>query len=487
MSERPRWPLVLVSFLWVLVGDLWTGSAGVFVGSGRLLAVVSTVVGLVAFGLVFLASGAGAQSGTVVINEIFYNQPDVGNFGEDFVEIHNPGNTAVNLAGFTVDDEGSVASGRTVSLSGSLPAGGYAYVTRSGYDAAGFWGIAPIATMEFGLSGGGDTITVRNAGGAIIDEVTYDDGAPWPGEPDGNGPSLELIDPLVDNSVPTNWGASVGGPTPGVVNSIAGMAPPQPITNVVATPSRPTTNQDIVVSAAIPNGGATATLHWRANFGNEQTLVMRDNGVNPDPTANDGVYTARIPDQGSGDLVRYRVTAAGNREFPTGDARRYDGVVVTDPSEIPTNLVNMEWFIPETDYDTMFDDPTIRDIYVEGSVLAIDGIVYDNMTVKIRGGGFARSQYDKQGLSFDMPGGVDLDRPDMVPYPIDEFALSAERGIFYGRTDSSWTLFEEAGFPAVPGQHVRLQRNGEFDGIYRFGEKLDGTWRDANDLSLIHI
>ena len=142
----------------------------------------------------------------------------------------------------------------------------------------------------------------------------------------------------------------------------------------------------------------------------------------------------------------------------------------------------MEWFIPETDYNTMFDDPTIRDIYVEGSVLAIDGIVYDNMTVKIRGGGFARSQYDKQGLSFDMPGGVDLDRPDMVPYPIDEFALSAERGIFYGRTDSSWTLFEEAGFPAVPGQHVRLQRNGEFDGIYRFGEKLDGTWRDANDI-----
>ena len=42
---------------------------------------------------------------------------------------------------------------------------------------------------------------------------------PWPTGPDGNGPSLELIDVPDDNTIPENWKAStsVGG-TPGRSN-----------------------------------------------------------------------------------------------------------------------------------------------------------------------------------------------------------------------------------------------------------------------------
>ena len=129
----------------------------------------------------------------------------------------------------------------------------------------------------------------------------------------------------------------------------------------------------------------------------------------------------------------------------------------------------------------MFDDP-LQEVIVDGSVLAVDGVVYDNMTVKIRGGSYSRINFNKQGLSFDMPAGVDLDRPDIVPHPIDEFALGAERGWTYGRQLSSWTMVEEAGFPPVPAAHVRVQRNGEFYGVFRFSEKLDGTWRDVNGI-----
>ena len=189
----------------------------------------------------------------------------------------------------------------------------------------------------------------------------------------------------------------------------------------------PDTDDDIVVTATVPGGGADPEMFWREDFDSESMLTMKDDGTGDDATAGDGVFTATIPDQSSGSLVRFRIVASTGEEYPTGDGRRYDGVVVTDPGEIPTGLTKMEWFIPESDYDSMFDDPT-QEVTVSGSVLAVDGVVYDNMDVNIRGGSYARQTHDKQGLSFDMPSGVELDRPDMVPYPIDEFAFVSERG-----------------------------------------------------------
>ena len=74
-----------------------------------------------------------------------------------------------------------------------------------------------------------------------------------------------------------------------------------------------------------------------------------------------------------------------------------------------------------------------QEVVITGSVLAIDGVVYDNMEVKIRGGGHARNNLDKQGLSFDFASGVEALVPDVAGYPFDEFALSSERGWHFGR------------------------------------------------------
>ena len=70
-----------------------------------------------------------------------------------------------------------------------------------------------------GLSGGGELITLSDAAGNLIDSVEYDDVAPWPTEPDGNGFTLALIDPTLDNSVAANWSPSnqING-TPGLPN-----------------------------------------------------------------------------------------------------------------------------------------------------------------------------------------------------------------------------------------------------------------------------
>ena len=78
-----------------------------------------------------------------------------------------------------------------------------------------------IGEFDFGLNGGGELVRLFDAEGGTVDEVVYDDSSPWPLEPDGNGPTLELIHPSLNNGLGTNWSASdINGGTPGVVNSV---------------------------------------------------------------------------------------------------------------------------------------------------------------------------------------------------------------------------------------------------------------------------
>jgi len=78
-----------------------------------------------------------------------------------------------------------------------------------------------IGEFDFGLNGGGELVRLFDAEGGTVDEVVYDDSSPWPLEPDGNGPTLELIDPSLDNGLGENWAASdINGGTPGMINSV---------------------------------------------------------------------------------------------------------------------------------------------------------------------------------------------------------------------------------------------------------------------------
>jgi len=61
-------------------------------------------------------------------------------------------------------------------------------------------------------------IRLFDAQNQIIDSLTYDDQSPWPTEPDGNGPTLELKNPDLDNTQADNWIAFDGHGTPGIGN-----------------------------------------------------------------------------------------------------------------------------------------------------------------------------------------------------------------------------------------------------------------------------
>ena len=160
-------------------------------------------------------------------------EPNVDNDEYEFVELVNTGQDRINLAGvrfvqqgedrraqgisFQFSDQELEPGARVVVVRDSL-----AFRARYGNDiriAEGFGGTEQIANQYGGaLSNGGETITLLDARGGVIQTLSYDDRDGWPDQADGNGSSLELMDVTADSNDPNSWRASeTFGGSPGRV------------------------------------------------------------------------------------------------------------------------------------------------------------------------------------------------------------------------------------------------------------------------------
>jgi phosphatidylserine/phosphatidylglycerophosphate/cardiolipin synthase-like enzyme len=171
--------------------------------------------------LIYAIMGAIVLPGSadVVINEIMYDpstaQGDDSFF--EYIELVNPGSARVDVSGW------SFTSGTffTFPSGTSLEAGQYLAVCANQDSARAFYGITnTVGNFSNRLNNAGEIIRLVNAGGVIQDEVAYLASAPWPTQPAGTGPSLELIHYDLINSIPTNWAASSDFGTPGAINSV---------------------------------------------------------------------------------------------------------------------------------------------------------------------------------------------------------------------------------------------------------------------------
>jgi len=157
-----------------------------------------------------------SSSASVVINEIQYKP--AGSGGE-FIELANPGSTAVDISGWTID-----AIGLTVQAGTVIPAGGrVVFVENDKAFRAAHTGANRFVGGQYtgALSNSGETLELKQ-GSRVVDTVTYSNTSPWPAAANGTGPSLELISPTADNSMAINWRAeSKTGGTPGLPNTPA--------------------------------------------------------------------------------------------------------------------------------------------------------------------------------------------------------------------------------------------------------------------------
>ena len=162
---------------------------------------------------------APAEASQVVINEIFYQRPgkdparpnQAGEYipstkAVEFIELHNPGASAVDLSGWRL------ASGVSYLFPAGtlLAAGGYVCVAQHPEHFQEAFGVGPLGPWTGALSRRQDTVELYNGANELVDEVSYQAGFPWPTAAKGQGESMELINLHLDNNRGGAWRASGG-------------------------------------------------------------------------------------------------------------------------------------------------------------------------------------------------------------------------------------------------------------------------------------
>ncbi|MFT7643277.1 MAG: hypothetical protein ACI9G1_005042, partial [Pirellulaceae bacterium] len=151
----------------------------------------------------------------LVINEIMYHSYPIRNDGTpyatndlEWIEIYNRSATdPVALTGWSLG--GGIAfdfpAGRTIAAGEYLVVANDAVTLQNQNP-----GVAAniIGNYSSSLANGGELVQLIQPNGNAADEVEYYDGGNWPAGADGNGSSLELRNPLSDNSSAAAWAAS---------------------------------------------------------------------------------------------------------------------------------------------------------------------------------------------------------------------------------------------------------------------------------------
>ena len=149
--------------------------------------------------------------GALTITEIMYNPPGGGEY--EFVELHNSGTFDVPLGWHRFDGIDFTFAGDAVIGPGEF------LVLASDNDPDAFKlrypGLAGTGWFRGSRSNNGERLALLDARWRRVVEVDYSDGGAWSGLADGDGHSLELIDPLADPGAASNWrdsAAKAGSP-----------------------------------------------------------------------------------------------------------------------------------------------------------------------------------------------------------------------------------------------------------------------------------
>lgn len=259
-------------------------------------------LGVALVGTVVAAPGASAAvspDAPVVVNEIYGGGGNSGGaFNQDFVELYNPTDAPVSLAGWSLQyasSAGTWANGGQTDLTGEIPARGYYLVGQALGANTALPGLpAPDATGTIAMSGTGakvalvqGTTRLACAGAACASEAAV----------------VDLV----------GWGSGA--------NAYAGSAPAPATTNGTSV-SRDANHTNTADNAADFTAGAPTP---------QNSGSTPDPDPDPDPEPGDELTIAQI--QGTGAASPYvgqAVTTTGvvTAAYPTGG---YDGYVVQTP------------------------------------------------------------------------------------------------------------------------------------------------------------
>lgn len=145
----------------------------------------------------------------LVISKIHYHPADLDTINGnklEFIQIDNNGDEDVDLTGVYLRELGVTyrfPNGSQLAARDSL------VLCSDSATYINYYHHTPFGQYKRKLSNKDENIVIADAWGNVIDEVHYYDSEPWPTEPDGLGPYLQLIDLDADNSLAENWVTAV--------------------------------------------------------------------------------------------------------------------------------------------------------------------------------------------------------------------------------------------------------------------------------------
>jgi hypothetical protein len=152
----------------------------------------------------------------VVINEVHYDA-DPKTEAAEFVELFNAGDLPVDVSGWTLTGVGRYQFPANTLLDPSA----YLVVAEDIATMQSKFSVTTTHQYSGNLSVEGDDLRLLDAGGGLVDRVDYKAGFPWPTAARGEGASMELIHPALDNDLGGSWRSSGTGPVGPVVTYLS--------------------------------------------------------------------------------------------------------------------------------------------------------------------------------------------------------------------------------------------------------------------------
>lgn len=280
----------------------------------------------------------------------------------EFIEIHNPDSSAVDLSGW------AITSGvdYTFPSGTSLAAGGYLVISanptalKSGNSAAASATVLGPWKTSAKLSNNGEKITLSKPGSTAgtftaVDTVTYADegdwavrtrdslgGWSWVTGANGNNRSFERRNPKLLTNTGQNWAASTAaGGSPGAINSVFSSNVAPLITGMKHAPAVPKSTESVKISAtltdelAASSSSLVATLYWRnatsSSPGAFQSAAMTNDGS--------GLFTATLAAQADKTIVEFYISATDGALTRTWPAPNSEGQTTNSVYQVDNEVI----------------------------------------------------------------------------------------------------------------------------------------------------
>ena len=402
----------------------------------------------------------------LLITEIMYNALNIPEADAlEFIEIYNNSANVVQAGGLRIKD----ANNFNFTLpETAIPANGFLLLATDKAGAEAFYAgktFIDLPVIGNVLGNGGELIQLLNSANALVDEVNYDDAAPWPLDADERGYSLELFNLTLDNNAGQNWGVpstlvkKLNGvdifATPGTFT-----ATPTPIafaadkTNTTETGG----TLSIAVNIAFSNTSAVSSqvtvVGGTAVAGTDYTFTNQTVTFPANSTAAQNI-TLQIVDNTTASQDKYLVLQLGSVTNGSLGSIKQHIVFIKDNDRtpiIPSNALNLTYTgnfkVPETGSSAEISafDPGSDRLFVVNSLL-------NKMEI----------------LNFSNPAAITrIFTIDMAPYGAGLNSIAVKNGIVAVAIENTTTTNGKVAFFDTNGAHLKSVDAGNLPDMVTF-------------------